>query len=139
LAFSVNDKLAFLLYAEATHYTVSTSRFGKSMRFRWQILLIVTPFALVAAVTSAAPDETKAQFETGRKLIAESKCEACHISKSGGVGTGMYLRKDRRVTAKSKLLPQVERCNRELSLGLFPEDEAAIAAYLNAAYYKFGD
>lgn len=99
-------------------------------------LLAVLP---VPAVAIAAADTSKTSLENGRKLVAEAKCEACHISKVGGDGSAIYSRKDRRVTAKSKLLPQVERCNSELNLGLFPDDEAAIAAYLNATYYKFKD
>jgi hypothetical protein len=61
------------------------------------------------------------------------------MSKIGGDGSRIYTRKERRVTTRSKLLPQVARCNSELSLGLFPEDEAAIAAYLNEVHYKFKD
>ncbi len=91
---------------------------------------------LVLATTAAAESTSN---ENGRKLVAEAKCEACHISKVGGDGSAIYSRKDRRVTSKSKLLPQVERCNSELGLGLFPEDEAAIAAYLNAMHYRFKD
>ena len=78
-------------------------------------------------------------IEHGRKLAEEAKCEACHIGKVGGDGSQIYLRKDRRVTIKSKLVPQVARCNSELSLGLFPDDEAAIGEYLNATHYKFKD
>lgn len=99
-------------------------------------MLTVTLSAMSAI---AAPEANSALLESGRKLVAEAKCEACHASKLGGDGTGMYLRADRRVTTKSKLLPQVSRCNTELNLGLFPEDEAAIAAYLNALHYKFKD
>jgi CxxC motif-containing protein (DUF1111 family) len=87
----------------------------------------------------AAADANKASLEGGKKLVLDAKCEACHMSKVGGDGSAIYSRKDRRVTVKSKLLPQVERCNSELGLGLFPDDEAAIAAYLNAAHYKFRD
>ena len=99
-------------------------------------MLTVTLLAMSAI---AAPEANSALLESGKKLVAEAKCEACHASKLGGDGTGMYLRADRRVTTKSKLLPQVSRCNTELNLGLFPEDEAAIAAYLNALHYKFKD
>jgi hypothetical protein len=80
-----------------------------------------------------------ASLDNGKKLIAEAKCEGCHASKLGGDGSSMYLRKDRRVDNKSKLLSQVGRCNNELNLGLFPDDEAAIAAYLDATHYKFKD
>jgi cytochrome c peroxidase len=99
-------------------------------------LIAVLPLTLALAAI-AAPEH--ATHENGKKLIADAKCEACHIGKVGGDGSAMYTRKDRRVTTKAKLLPQVSRCNTELNLGLFPEDEAAIAAYLNATHYKFKD
>lgn len=86
--------------------------------------------------TASANDAT---IITGKKLVADLKCDACHASKVGGDGSQIYLRKDKRVTALSKLQPQVARCNTDLNLGLFPEDEAAIAAYLNANFYKFKD
>ena len=95
--------------------------------------------ATLAATVVAAPETNSAPDENARKLIADAKCEACHLSKVGGDGSAIYLRKDRRVTTRSKLLPQVARCNSDLSLGLFPDDEAAIAAYLNATHYKFKD
>jgi hypothetical protein len=36
-----------------------------------------------------------------------------------------------------KLKAQVAVCNSELNLGLFPEDEEHIVAYLNDQYYRF--
>lgn len=93
----------------------------------------------LGATTSIAAGNDSALVENGRKLALDAKCDSCHIAKVGGDGSAIYLRKDRRVTSKSKLLPQVERCNSQLSLKLFPDDEAAIAAHLNAAYYKFKD
>ena len=92
---------------------------------------------MAATGVFAASDTTEPLVNTGRKLIAEAKCEACHATKLGGDGSAMYSRADRRVISKSALLAQVSRCNTELSLGLFPDDEVAIAAYLNASYYKF--
>ena len=99
-------------------------------------LSCLTAFVLASSVAYGAEVE-QAVIDSGKKLIADSKCEACHIRKVGGDGSAIYTRPDRRVTAKSKLLPQVERCSSELKLGLFPDDEAAIAAYLNATHYKF--
>ena len=98
---------------------------------------VIVTFALFATSGATATEANSTLIESGKKLVADAKCEACHASKRGGDGSGMYLRPDRRVTTKSKLLAQVARCNSDLSLGLFPDDEAAIAAYLNAAYYKF--
>jgi cytochrome c553 len=103
--------------------------------------LIVFAFALpIARAPAAEPDKpAAAAVAAGKQLVADSKCEACHARKTGGDGSAMYSRKDRRVTTKAKLLPQVARCNSELNLGLFPDDEAAIAAYLNASFYRFTD
>ncbi len=91
--------------------------------------------ALVAATLPAlAPAAPSA--EEGRKLVEATKCETCHQNKVyGPVGT-VYLRKDRKVTSWPKLKAQVALCNSELNLGLFPEDEEHVAAFLNGAYYK---
>ena len=98
---------------------------------------IFVVLSMAATTAFAASDATDAMVNAGRKLLVEAKCEACHASKLGGDGSAMYSRADRRVTGKSGLLAQVSRCNTDLNLGLFPEDEAAIAAYLNATHYKF--
>jgi len=89
-------------------------------------LALVVPLAAIAA-----PDATE-----GRKLVQTHKCETCHQAKvNGPVGT-IYLRQDRKVTSWAKLRSQVAACNSMLNVGLFPEDEENIAAFLNAAYYK---
>ena len=98
------------------------------------VLTTLLPGAMVFAADNAVDP-----YAAGRKLVGDSKCEACHIGKVGGNGSAIYTRSDRRVTTKSKLLPQIQRCSTELNLALFPEDEAAIADYLNATYYKFKD
>lgn len=85
--------------------------------------------APVAAL--AAPDAAE-----GSKLVQTHKCENCHQDKVyGPVGT-IYLRKDRKVTTWAKLKSQVAACNSMLNIGLFPEEEESIAAFLNQAYYK---
>ena len=100
------------------------------------VVAIASQFAGVAnADTKADP----AALVAGKKLVADSKCEACHAKKVGGDGSSIYRRADRRVTTRSKLLPQVALCNSELSLGLFPDDEVAIATYLNTEHYRFKD
>ena len=97
-----------------------------------------TAIALACVIASVVfAKEDAAAIESGRKLVAEAKCEACHVSKVGGDGSSIYTRKDRRVTTLAKLQPQVSRCSTDLNLGLFPDDEAAIAAYLNSRHYKF--
>ncbi len=75
---------------------------------------------------------------TNGKNIEDTKCYKCHAEKSGlGDGTLIYTRKDRRVKGLDRLKVMVARCNTELRLDLFPEDEADVVAYLNQQYYKF--
>lgn len=100
---------------------------------------IVITFPVLMLPALGAPESNSALLDSGKKLVSDAKCEACHASKRGGDGSSMYSRQDRRVTTSSQLLSQVGRCNNELNLGLFPDDEAAIAAYLNAKHYKFKD
>lgn len=109
----------------------SARRWGK--RFSRLAAASAWTCAALTCVPAAAADP----IEAGRKAVADAKCEACHASKVGGDGSAIYTRKDRRVTTRAKLQPQVALCNTELNLGLFPEDEAAIAAYLDHRYYKF--
>lgn len=49
----------------------------------------------------------------------------------------IYTRSDSKVNSLAKLKTMVERCNTELRLDLFPEDEADVTAYLNKQFYKF--
>ncbi|MEP7154302.1 MAG: hypothetical protein ABI905_00910 [Betaproteobacteria bacterium] len=109
------------------------------MSFPRALALALATLCFALATQVFAADKAATAHDAARKLISDAKCEACHIGKVGGDGSAIYTRKDRRVTEKSKLLPQVERCNSELGLALFPDDEVAIAAYLNATYYKFKD
>jgi hypothetical protein len=101
-------------------------------RFKsWSLL----PLCLLLApgLGTAAGDPAE-----GRKLVAETKCEACHHNKTMGDAKAVYLRKDRKVTSMEKLKAQVALCNSELNLKLFPDDEEHIVAFLNETYYKFG-
>ena len=80
----------------------------------------------------AAPD-----IVNGKKIDQE-KCYACHAKKTGfGNGDMIYTRSDRKATDLNKLKSMVARCNTELRLDLFPEDEADVVAFLNKQFYKF--
>src|SRR5471030_672252 len=96
------------------------------------LLALLALLPAVAVAVAAAGD-----VEEGRKLVAEHRCEVCHQAKTLGDAGAVYLRKDRKVTSLTKLKAQVAVCNSELNLGLFPEDEEHIAAYLDQAYYRF--
>ena len=100
---------------------------------RLALAALLALLALLPAIAVAAAGDV----EEGRKLVAEHRCEVCHQAKTLGDAGAVYLRKDRKVTSLTKLKAQVAVCNSELNLGLFPEDEEHIAAYLDQAYYRF--
>src|SRR5262245_7143106 len=94
--------------------------------------LVATLLAFACGGAWAAADPAE-----GKKLVEASKCETCHHNKTLGDAKAVYLRKDRKVTTMAKLKAQVALCNSELNLGLFPEDEEHIVAFLDKTYYKF--
>lgn len=72
------------------------------------------------------------------KKIDQQQCYACHAKKTGfGNGDMIYTRSDSRVKSLQNLKTMVARCNTELRLDLFPEDEADVTAFLNKQFYKF--
>ncbi|HEY9198294.1 MAG TPA: cytochrome c [Gammaproteobacteria bacterium] len=72
---------------------------------------------------------TAADLKAGQTLH-DAHCLKCHDS-------GVYTRKDRRITSLDALRKQVARC--ELSLGLtwFDDQRDNVVQYLNNSYYKF--
>lgn len=93
---------------------------------------------LALALTALAMGAyANANIDNG-KAIDRNSCYGCHAKKSGfGNGDMIYLRSDSKVSSLVKLKTMVERCNTELRLDLFPEDEADVTAYLNQQFYKF--
>ena len=77
-----------------------------------------------------------ADMAQGEKLIAENKCNECHIRRVGGDGSSIY-KPTGRINNAGALRGMVEYCNTELNLGFFPEDTNAVAAVLNQRHYKF--
>lgn len=95
-------------------------------------------FTLVLGIFGLIEPSAAAPNLKNGKEIEDGKCYKCHAEKSGfGDGTIIYTRKDRRVQNLDRLKVMVARCNTELRLDLFPEDEADVTAYLNQQYYKF--
>lgn len=93
--------------------------------------------ALLAAGPALADPFEGANIEAGAEIHAD-QCVACHAGKFGGKdGSDIYTRADRRVTNPDSLLQQLTACTTMLNLGLFPEDERDVAAYLNKHYYRF--
>lgn len=101
-------------------------------------LPLLKPFLFIVVLSGiplsvfAAPD-----LANGKK-IDEQKCYACHAKKSGfSNGDMIYTRSDGKVKNLQNLKSMVARCNSELRLDLFPEDEADVVAFLNKQFYKF--
>ena len=79
-----------------------------------------------------------AQTDEGAKLVEEKKCETCHHNKTLGDAKAIYLRRDRKVNTPEQLKARVALCNSELNLGMFPDEEESVAAFLDKTYYRFG-
>jgi mono/diheme cytochrome c family protein len=90
----------------------------------------------LAVALAALPALCLADSDAGRKLHAQ-KCVACHAQKFGGDGSAIYLRPGRLVHDRAALGQRVSMCSAMINSGWFPEDEAAVADYLAAHYYKF--
>src|SRR4051812_33127732 len=95
--------------------------------------------AVAAPVQAAgAQPEPFAEGDAAQgKVLVERDCVACNARRMPGHPEQMYLRPDRRVKTPQQLLAQVRYCNTELGANYFPDDEANVAAHLNATYYHF--
>ena len=98
-------------------------------------------FIVLALLASCAwsqqhPLFKDADMALGEKLIAENKCNECHIRRVGGDGSAIY-KPTGRINSAGALRGMVEYCNTELNLGFFPEDTNSVAAVLNRQHYKF--
>lgn len=71
------------------------------------------------------------------KALHDKSCIACHAKLYGGDGSGMYTREGRLLSTRRELLQRVAVCNVQARAGWFPEEEAAVAAWLNQQYYHF--
>lgn len=93
-------------------------------------------FAVLALSLISTP--SLADVAHGRELH-QQHCVGCHINMTGGDGSLLYTRSDRRVHNLTGLEAQVRRCEANLELKWFDEDIEDVVEYLNQAYYKFPD
>ena len=98
--------------------------------------------ASLAAGALAAPAQTPeifrdADLALGERLIAQHQCQACHARRVGGDGSAIF-KPQGRISDPARLRGQVEYCNTEMNLGMFPEEVTAVAAVLNRDHYHFG-
>jgi hypothetical protein len=91
-----------------------------------------------APVLAQAPLHTYADADLalGQKLIAEHRCDACHVRRVGGDGSAIYRPKGR-INNPGALRGMVDLCSVELKLQLFPEEVTSIAAVLQRDHYRF--
>jgi cytochrome c5 len=87
--------------------------------------------ALCAPPTFAAADAMRG------KTLHDKLCLGCHVKQYGGDGSAIYLRSGRLIHNRKALDQRVATCNAMTNAGLFPDDEADIAAYLAQRFYKF--
>jgi cytochrome c peroxidase len=110
------------------------------MKSRKIAYVIGSVLVTLAASSYANTGETlfkSADPAAGKTLHSENNCAACHQQRTGGNEQAFYIRAERKIATPEKLIAQVSACSAQLKLGLFPEDELNIAAYLNREYYKF--
>ena len=100
---------------------------------RYCIMLLSALLSPIAGATDAWPP---GDAKLGKPLHEQS-CIACHTKMYGGDGSKMYTRAGRQLSDRNELVQRVAGCNAQFNVGWFPEDEAHVAAYLNAQYYKF--
>ena len=91
-----------------------------------------TLYSLVLLLPLAA----QADMANGEKLHAQH-CVACHTSMTGGDGSTLYTRSNRRVASLDGLGKQVRRCRDNLGLTWFDDQVQDVVDHLNARYYKF--
>lgn len=99
------------------------------------------PLVLLMAVLlpgAAVADDPWGKADPNQgKALHDKSCIACHARMYGGDGTKMYTRERRLVSNKQELLQRVATCNAMTKTGWRPEEEAAVAAWLNQQYYRF--
>jgi hypothetical protein len=97
------------------------------------LLLLLMPTWSLAQIH---PLYEGADLKLGEKLIADSKCDACHQRNAGGDGSAIY-RPAGRINTPGALRGMVEYCSTQLNLGFFPEEVNSISAVLNRDHYRF--
>ncbi|MDD5242106.1 MAG: cytochrome c [Sulfuricella sp.] len=99
-----------------------------------------TPTLFLALLLAAAPafadPFAKGDIKTG-KTLHDKSCISCHVSMTGGDGSAIYSRLERKVKNPQQLQARIRNCNANVGANWFPEEENHVGAYLNNAYYHF--
>lgn len=94
-----------------------------------QCTLILAGFVILATATAE-------DLQNGKNLL-NAQCTQCHIKLSGGDGSGIFTRKDHRVTSLPGLIRQVDRCKASIGVTWTEAQTADVVAYLDSTYYHF--
>ena len=92
------------------------------------------PLALLIWLSTAFLVNTEAQDGAA---LHENHCIACHAAMTGGDGSVLYTRDDRKVTSSDALTKQVNRCQTSLGLGWSNDQINSVQQFLHQTYYKF--
>ena len=93
------------------------------------IAIAIFLFILVTLINNATA-------QTGNQLH-QSNCIACHAAMTGGDGSVLYTRKNRRVNSMESLAKQVNRCQSSLGLNWSTSQQQNVQMFLNETYYHF--
>jgi hypothetical protein len=93
--------------------------------------ILVLTITLLGGKADGNPD-----FVHGARLH-RATCTKCHGNMTGGDGSPLYMRSDRRVHSMKQLEHQVRLCAAEMKLLWSDEDFADVVHYLNKRYYGF--
>ena len=96
------------------------------------------PWLAILLSSSALAHGDWEHFDQAAAMSAHEKsCSACHIRMYGGDGSAMYTRDGRMLSNRLEVLQRVASCSATMNAGWFPDEEANVAAWLNALYYHF--
>ena len=97
----------------------------------------IAAFSLLLAFGAQARDPLDAADTSNAKALHDKSCTSCHSRLYGGDGSKIYTRDNRILSNKQQLLQRVAVCNAQAKAGWRPEEETAVAAWLNQRYYHF--
>lgn len=98
----------------------------KTVTLRLIPIVVATLFGVAAQAETAMLPGNAAN---GKNLHA-TNCSGCH-------DTGVYTRKDRKLSSVEGLIGQVNGCNKQLGKNFTRDQVNDIVLHLNEAYYKF--
>lgn len=99
-------------------------------------ILPLLPVLLLAAAPAFANPFAKGDVKIGKALHNKS-CVSCHASMTGGDGSAIYSRLERKVNNPQQLKDRIRACNTNVGANWLPDEENHAGAYLNNAFYHF--